>query len=300
MNASRLTAGIVFLASFLSVVPVSAETTDPRVGKWTYEGAGLAERAPEFGEVWFAFQVNCQTSADEVRKAIEAQSAKIWQTIANKVPASATNEKRQAYWGNIGNIVEAAGSYIQATPPNRYTGALVPGSAKRIDICKGTEIALDAKVPSIYSGSQLIGVKSDDLDWLESLVKTVKALPTSKAKDAVQLTPSAINYQVSESTKRTMLSDTLKKAQLEATGPKSKFESDKSTLKFASSFYLGHHASQPPVYNPAVGAAVARGQAPKVTLSQPFVYDDLLRSEGCRRHGELQDTGSPIRVRNHR
>ena len=76
MNTNRIAAGIIFLASFLSAYRYRRRPTDPRVGKMTYEGSGLAEKAPEFGEVWFTFQVNCQTSADEVRKSIEARAQK--------------------------------------------------------------------------------------------------------------------------------------------------------------------------------------------------------------------------------
>ncbi len=267
---SRTFAGLV-LALFITTASF-AESSDPRVGKMTYEGSGASERAPEFGEVWFTFTVNCRTSADDVRKAIEAVSGSIWKAIDTKVPASAANEKRQPLWGNIGSINEAAGSRLIATPPHQYNGPLVPGTAKRIETCTGKQIALDAKTASIFSGSQRFGVRTDDLDWVEGLVRSVQAIVQSKDTNAVRISATPISYNVTEGTKRTMLSETLEKARLEATGTNSKFDSDRKTLKFANAHYLGHHVAQAPMYYPLVGNSLNRASAPKVTLEMPLVY----------------------------
>ncbi len=255
-----------------------AETPDPRLAKLTYDGTGAAEKAPEIGEVSFTFSVECRTSAEDVRQAIEAVSGGVWKSIATKVPAASTNELRQANWGNIGGITENNGSEVESIPPEKVGGVTVKGTAKRIETCTGKEVDLRAKVASTYSGSQTIGVRSEDLDWVESLARTVKALPQDKAKNTVKITAVSTSYTVTESAKRSLLGETLTKARAEALGANSKFASDKKTLKFASAHYLGHRLSSPPYIHPEVGSAVSRGTAPKVTLDLPFVY--TIYSEG--------------------
>jgi hypothetical protein len=280
MDVRSLALGLMLLAS------LAVADTDPRVGRMTYEGSGSAERAPEFGEVWFTFSVGCRKSADDVRKTIEAVSGNIWKAIAAQVPASATNETRQAFWGDIGSISESPGSSLRTTPPTQRDGKVIPGSAKRIETCTGKEIALNAKVGSVFSGSQRFGVRTQDLDWVEGLVRSVQAIVQSQDKDAVRISASGIQYEVTEGTKRVMLSETLNKATQEATGPGSKFASDRRTLRFASAHYLGHRVSRPPFYSPLVGNSVSRGQAPKVTLELPLVYTVYAEAK------DLIDTGN--------
>ncbi len=271
MNTKRMTAGFLILASLISLNGAVADTTDPRVARLSYEGSGLAEKPPEFGEVWFTFQVTCRQSADDVRKVIEAVSGNVWKSIANNTAAQ--TEKRKPYWGNIGGISEIAGSRLQVTQPTRNSNnVVVAGTVKRIDVCAGKEIALRAKTATVYAGSQRFGIRTDDLDFVEGLLKSVQAIAQSKARDSVKISTTPISYDVTENTKREMLADTLNKARLEATGTNSKFASDLRTLKFKNAHYLGHHAAYPAGYSPVVGNAVTRGQAPKVTLELPLVY----------------------------
>lgn len=285
-------------AAMLSGMALAHESAaDPRIAKLAYEGSGLSEHAPEYGEVWFTFSVGCQASAEAVRQSIEAVSGKVWNSIVSKVSPTSNTEVRKTYWGSIGGISEQPGSQVRTVQPVRPQGGqpAQAGSAKRFDVCTGKEIALNAKVATIFSGSQRFGVRSDDMDWIEGLARTVKALPQDNKTNTVKVAAGGIKYEVTENLKRNMLSDTLGKARLEATGPHSKFESDRKTLRFTSAYYLGHRFATPPQYTPVVGSPVARGQAPKVTLELPMVYTiyseaaDLVDQTSSRTEGVRSD-----------
>ena len=246
--------------------------TDPKVGKFSYEGTGASEKPPEYSDVRFTFSVDCRTSADDARQAIEAVSGQVWKSISAKVPEKATSETQRAYWGSIGDIVENEGSQVFTTKPSKVEGEDQKGVAKRIDRCTKKEIALTANPPSVYSASQSLGVRTTDLDWAEALIRTVQKLPQDKESTTVKVSTDSVDYNVSEPFRRVMLAETLEKARTEAMGKGSKYESDKKTLKFASAHFLGSRPSSAPRLLATIGEPVAKGKAPKVELTVPITY----------------------------
>lgn len=267
--------GAAAVCILIAITPYAAygvdqeKKPDPRVGRVTYEGSGEKEHAPQYAEVWIDYSVRCRKSAKDVSEAISAVSSREWTAIVKKISGAFTEVER-SYWGNIQSIEESEGSRIVTILPG---GTEAPaGSAKRVDVCSGKELPLQAQVPTIFSGSQRIGVRSADMDWIEGLVRSVNAMAHSTASDAVRVSAGAIKYNITEETRRQMLNDVLEQARRQATGGGSKFESDRRTLRYEKAHFLGHRLSDPLRYQPTVGQSVTRGQAPKVQLSMPFLY----------------------------
>lgn len=264
-----LSLGALALVLGIAAPAFAAETpADPRLAKLTYEGSGSAELAPEFGEVSITFSVACQKSAADVRTAIEAVSAPVWKAISGKVKTVSETDK--ANWGDIGSISENEGAPLQVTYPS--ADGKVKGEAHRVETCTGTKLGVTDVRPSTFSGSQTIGVKSSDLNWLEGLTKAARLTKQDKARNTVKVNTGSIRYAATEASKRNLIVKALEAAREEALGANSKFASDKKTLKLVNAHYLGHHAANPPMYEATVGTAIAKGQAPKVALDVPMTY----------------------------
>lgn len=266
---SRYRAGAV-LACALTVGLAHGATpqNDPKVGRGSYFGTGSAERAPEFAEVQIQLNVQCRKSAEDVAKAIDAESAPLWKAIVAKVPTDKFTETDRTYWTSIA-VTESEGSRIDVRPPTKDHVGSPP---KRIDVCTGKALPLDAEVPAVYSGIQRIGVRSADLDWVEALARALNERPDAQGKTAVKVTHGGVQYDIKAETKRALYEEVLGKAREAATGPGSQFESDKKTLKFESAHFLGHRLAFNNASRVQVGDAVAKGKAPKVTLELPLVY----------------------------
>ncbi len=247
---------------------MAADATDPRLAKLTYEGSGSSELAPEYGEISISFSVACQKSAADVRLAIEAVSAPVWKAISNKVKTVSETDK--ANWGDIGNISENEGAPIQVTYPS--PDGKEKGGAFRVDSCSGEKLAVTAVRPSTFSGTQTIGVRSSDLNWLEGLARAARTTKQDKQRNTVKVNTGSISYLVTEAGKRNLVAKALEAAREEALGAKSKFANDKATLKFTNAHYLGHRAANAPMYEATIGSAIAKGQAPKVQLDVPMTY----------------------------
>lgn len=241
---------------------------DPKVGSGSYFGTGSAERAPEYAEVQIDLVVSCRKSAEDVAKAIDAESAPIWKSIAEKAPVEKFSETDRSFWTSI-VVTESEGSKVDVRAPQKNKPQ---AAAKRIDVCTGQELPLDAVVPNVYSGRQRLGIRSSDMDWIEALVRTLNERPQGASKTAVKVTNHGIRYDLKAETKRAMYEEVLGKARDAATGKGSQFESDKNTLKFASAHFVGHKPAFGNPTNVRVGEALAKGQAPKVTLQLPLVY----------------------------
>ncbi len=295
MKLNCLALGFVLLASSFFITRANAQTPDPKLGTLRYEGSGEAEKGPEFGTVWFSFEVSCRESADDVMKTIKLVSGKTWNSIATKVPPSVSSATQQALWGDISSPTESPGSVVSSTPPANQDGVRVPGTAKRTHVCTGAELPLNAKVATVFSGSQRFGVRAADLDWVEGLRKTVLSQPQIKAKDAVTISASSIAYDVSDQAKRELFADTLRNARLEATGPDSKYASDQRMLRFQNSHFIGEQPSQAPAYHHLIGNSVTRGEAPKVTLQVPLVY--TIYSEGKDLISSVNNRTEGVRLR---
>ena len=254
---------------------------DPRITTLNYYGSGYTERPYDYAEVWFDFSVNCKTSAEDVRKSIEAQSASVWATIAQKVDEKTYTETDRRFWGPIGGISGQPSAQLNSPDSTQVpvvlngqtTQQTLPGDRQLVDVCSKQVVPFGTKIGTIYSGAQRFGVRSSDLDWIEALVRTVNALPQSTAKDAVSVSAEGIQYSVTkahtEEDKRTVVAQ----AEAQALGTSSDYANDVTNLKLAHAFYKG----RTPVYSiprieAPVGNPVSDGQAPKVTVKLPFTY----------------------------
>jgi hypothetical protein len=263
--------GAILAASAFTVGLANAAgpEIDPKVGRGSYFGTGSAERAQEYAELQIDLGVSRLGSAADVARVIDAESAPIWRSIAAKSPSARASEMDRSFWTSI-VVSESEGSRVEVTRPNPQTNT--PGSARRIDNCSGRALPLEAAVPSVYGGTQRLGIRSSDLDRVEALARTLNERPQNPAKTAVRVTHQGVRHDLKADTKRVMYEEVLGKAREAATGAGSQFESDWKTLKFASAHFLGHRPAFDTGTDVQIGDALACGQAPKVTLPLPLGY----------------------------
>jgi hypothetical protein len=255
--------------SLLSVAGYASE--DPKQGGLTYYGSASAERAPEYAELHFTFQVQCLGSANEVRKNIEAVTLPIWKEIDTAVTGFSETDRQ--YWGDVSQITASPSSTLVSTAPSTDNkGNLVPGSIKRVDKCNGKEVPLNTPVGQVFSGTQNFGVRSSNLDWIEALHRTVSALPQATKVSEVRTDATEVRYFVTDATARQMRAEVKRLAREQATGPGSLFENDRKALGFASAHLLSSRNASAPHQPFIVGAPVERGTSPKVSMTLPFVY----------------------------
>lgn len=246
---------------------------NPKTAELSYFATVKTEIAPEYGQVYFAYSVRCQPTPEAATKAISDLSSKVWNTIVTKMGKTGKfTETERSFWSPI-NTSESEGSRLQYVNPVVKDGVVVTkGYTQNINLCTQKEISLTEKLVPTYTATQKIGVRTNNLDWLESMVLAAQKVKQENKVDSVRTHVSAIQYGITEATKVNAYNKLLSDAQERATGKNSQFESDAKTLKFDTAHFIGVRASRAPVYNPIVGSAISRGTASKVELRVPFTY----------------------------
>ncbi len=258
-------------AGFLSVAVAHAaddnSQENPRLGRVTYYGTGTAERAPDYGEVYVTFKVECQSSPEAVVQAINAASHKLWNTILKEVSPENYSETERTYWTEIRDIAATDSTTIKEKGEGKSVKLV------RVDRCTQKEIALDAKVPFLYGGSQRLGVRTSKLDWLEALVASVKKQPDAKNPSDLKATTDGIAYAVTRATEESMKAEVEKEAADQAIGQDSDYRADLSTLRIQEAFFVGRRTvPYAPQIGEQIGEAVQSGTAPRVTLKVKMKY----------------------------
>ncbi len=291
MNSYRRAALIcaICLGSPLILFAEEANENDPRFATVDYRGSGIAEHAPEYGEAFFQFQVQCRTSAADVRTAIQTVSKPIWDAILKEVPeldaAKDFSETRARFAGETGNITESPGSRYEVTAPtiNPKTMEVTPGKTERLNVCSGEAVALDAKVATVFAGNRRFGVRTENLAWLEGLVRTVNAHEKRGLKEpgSVEFSATPVEYRVKRATLEDMLLDVQTQARDSATGKNSLFASDKEIFQFASATPIGRQPAAEPIFLANIGHPLKRGAPPKVTLDVEFAFTIYAESQNA-------------------
>lgn len=292
-NSSRAVAalGVLGIITTNTMAAPEAEKIDPRIATLQYFGTGDAEHAPDFADATFEFAVDCMGSAKAAREAIAAISGPIWRAIATKDPA-------EPQWGDIDDSDPRKRGRVVATPPQTFTqndGTVVrvPQRKVLVDTCAeaGTPpVAPTANLGWVFGATQSFSVRSSDLNWVESLVKTVQKKERGKTRNSVSFFATQAPYGLNSLTPATleaMRVEMRDKARNFATGKGSRFELDKDTLGFESARYVGSKRGGSPFFAPKFGRPIARGKAPKVTVDLPITYTmyaetkNLLSGEGA-------------------
>ena len=289
-----------------------AENPDPTYTVVTYVGSGTAEERPTIGTAFFSFSVDCLGSAEAVREAIGAESDDLWEEITQKVPAVFT-ETQARFFGATGNIQERPGWRYETTPPRfdpQNPSNVIPAVSQFVDVCTNKPIDNPKEVGTVFSGARVFGARTQDLTWLEDKIlelnkkssradrgraevralggrlDPVTARPVEEASrrgeavDAdVTVVPGTIAYSVPKTTLQRMLAETRKEAKAQA---EESLDSDIESLGLEHRVPLKRQVAVAPFFRAVIGAPIARGQAPKVTLKENFFLRIFLKAAGLK------------------
>jgi hypothetical protein len=256
---------VVAVFGIRPVLAIDETEADSRRGVLTYFGTGSAERAPDFAEVYINFNVGCQASAFAVTDELRKASGKIWNTIMSKVSPAANTETEKTYWSDV--------SGIRAYDPTTLDFPGDGKSAVRRNECRRENVRLTSRESLVFQGSQRIGVRSVDADWIEALSNQLKKLPQSENPAEVKITVESISYGVTKQTQAGMQAEVDQKARDEATGQNSYFELDRHLFNFESAHFVKRAVSNyVPIVGEVIGQPVSHGQAPPVSLRLKVRY----------------------------
>ncbi len=269
------------LVSFATVIVLAAATvlnahasekkSDPHYGYMTYVVPGTDSPFfdADYAEVFFYYSVDCQDTGPAALKAIADARDALWKDIVTKVPDSVYTELERKYWRNPTSKSRPTAPIVEPKP---VKGKPVATKATRYNACTQKEVALDAKVDDVFTGSQRIGIRTSDMGWVENKVKEINKAKTNKDPKAVKVVASTIDYRITLERNEAEARQLRVQARDLATGKDSDFELDAKDLKFESATPFREGVASELPYLPTIGDPISSDQPPKVTMKLPFHY----------------------------